>query len=245
MVEIPIILVLGFVAAMMILLVWRGNAETKRIEAEINAAKYLKDLRHQAEEHSSEVTRLMVQTVKNKEAETNTVLELKDQLESYDGSIAALTESHRRSYANSRNKIVRLTNELSELKASTRDSDHELEQYRQKFIVVFKAERERSRLKDHEIIRLKHDLLTMTNKLKGKETEPLRYENGIPIQIIPGGYRSQQPDPEGELLEEDRRNEFHSVPGYGSSIGNGTDGDGLSLNDYAPEGMDAVDGGND
>ena len=245
MIEIPIILVLGFVAAMMILLVWKGNAETKRIEAEINAAKCLKDLRHQAEEHSSEVARLVVQTVKDKEAETNTVLELKDQLESYDGAIAALTESHRRSYANSRNKIVRLTNELSELKASTRGSNHESEQYRQKFIVVFKAEREKSRLKDHEIIRLKHDLLTMTNKRAGKETEPLRYYKGIPIQIIPGGYRSRPLDPEGELLEEDRRNEFHSVPGYGSSIGNGTDGDGLSLNDYGPEGMDAVDGGDD
>ena len=80
---------------------------------------------------------------------------------------------------------------------------------------------------------------------QNSSTEPLKYENGIPIQIIPYGYRIQSIDAERELLEEDRRNEFHSVPGYGSSIGNGTDGDGLSLNDYAPEGMDAVDGSND
>tara|TARA_B110000090_G_C13148625_1_gene356759 strand:- start:199 stop:462 length:264 start_codon:yes stop_codon:yes gene_type:complete len=80
---------------------------------------------------------------------------------------------------------------------------------------------------------------------QNSSTEPLKYENGIPIQIIPYGYRIQSIDAERELLEEDRRNESHSVPGYGSSIGNGTDGDGLSLNDYAPEGMDAVDGGND
>jgi len=85
----------------------------------------------------------------------------------------------------------------------------------------------------------------MTNKMEGKETEPLRFHKGIPIQIIPY-YDYRRPlDPEGELLEEDRRNEFHSVPGYGGSIGNGTDGDGLSLNDYVPEGMDAVDGGDD
>ena len=245
MIEIPTILVLCFVAAMAILLVWKGNAETKRTEAENNAAKCLSDLRHQANKHSSEVLRLVAQAAKYKKTNAIQLLALKESLKNHDGSIAALTESKRQNEVNSRNEVLKLANELSELKASTRVSEYESEQYKQKVIVVVEANRERFRQNDHEIIRLKHDLLTMTNKRAGKETEPLRYHKGVPIQIIPGGYRSRPLNPEMELLEEDRRNEFHSVPGYGGSIGNGTDGDGLSLNDYGPEGMDAVDGGDD
>ena len=243
MTEIVIIFLLGFLAAVMSLLIWKGNADTKRIEAEINAAEYLKDLRHQAKKHSYEVLRLAAQVAKDKEADTIQLLALKESLKNHDSSIAALTESKRQNEVNSRNEVLKLANELSELKASTRVSEYKSEQYKQKVISNVGQIVEISRQKDHEIIKLKHDLLTMTNKMEGKETEPLRFYKGIPIQVMPEyDYRRPLASEEECLGEEDERNVFHSVRGYGGSTDNGIDGDGLGLNDYMPEGMDAVDG---
>jgi hypothetical protein len=73
MVEIHIIVLLGFVVAIVILLFWKGRAETKVTEADIRATKYLKERDHQADEHQTELAKVRAELAQIKQREVDLV----------------------------------------------------------------------------------------------------------------------------------------------------------------------------